>query len=173
MLRQQQCWKFASVRRNDVTLGLRKLWRQNPEFIENWNTSTVYYIAKCVGDDHGFDCWQYGFGGGAVYTCRETALPVLKLAVTILQLSHCAACSNTQHSLKLPTCWYTVSTISTSLTVRSSSLLLLMVTLASCRCRYQFLYRIRLLFAEDSEKWGGAERIGIPSLQFVNSLTWS
>jgi hypothetical protein len=40
-------------------------------------------------------------GGGNCY--KTTAMPVVQLVVTVLQLSHRAACNNTQHCLKLPT----------------------------------------------------------------------
>ena len=51
--------------------------------------------------------------GGDVVRCRTTALLVVKLVVTLLQLSYTAACTNTQHCLKLPSyCCTSVSTMS-------------------------------------------------------------
>ena len=60
------------------------------------------------------DCeWAIRNGGGDVVRCRTPALLVVKLVVTLLQLSYTTACSNTQHCLKLPTyCCTSVSTMS-------------------------------------------------------------
>jgi hypothetical protein len=65
----------------------------------------LYYIAKCVG--------VIGLRSGGVVRCRTTALPVVKLTVTLLLLSYREACSNTQHCSKLQT--YCCTSVSTKL----------------------------------------------------------
>jgi hypothetical protein len=48
---------------------------------------------------------QYAMWEEEVLLCAEhLRCSVVTLAVTLLQLSHSEACSNTQHCLKLPTC---------------------------------------------------------------------
>jgi hypothetical protein len=143
--------------------------------LENIEThQRVYWKKKCVAanccDYHGL--WLGDRGG---VTCRTTALLPVKLAVTLLQLSHRAACSNTQHCIILLTyCCTADSTVLVDmLAIRSSSLLLLTVILSLCLCQYQFLSRIRLLCAQDVEQWARTERFGIPSPLSVTSVYWS
>ena len=50
---------------------------------------------------------------GGILGAEQLRCWVVKLAVTLLQLSHCAACSNTQHCLTLLTCY--CSAVSTML----------------------------------------------------------
>jgi hypothetical protein len=171
---EQQCWKFASSITNDGTSRFHqffvKMWRlENIEsylrFYLKWNVAAFVITMDC----------EWAMGVGVVVMCRTPALLPLKLAVILLQLSHRAACSNTQHCIVLLTyCCTADSTVLVDmLAISSSSLLLLMIILASCRCRYQFLYRIRLLCAQDDEQWGRTERFAVPSPRFVTSVNWS
>ena len=104
MLRQQQCWKFGSIMGNvDISL-LRKLWRQNAAFSESFEThQRLYYRAKCVGANWvaiTVDC-EWVIRGGGLLGAEQPRFSLMRLAVPLLQLSHCAACSNIQHCLKL------------------------------------------------------------------------
>jgi len=99
MLRQQHCWKFGSVMGNVDKLFLRKLWRQNAAFSESFEThQRLYYRAKCVGANWvamTMDC-EWAIRGGGLLGAEQTPICVMRLAVALLQLSHCAACSNIQ-----------------------------------------------------------------------------
>jgi hypothetical protein len=94
-VRTQKRWKFASAVRNVDTLWFRKLCCQNAAFSETWNTSAALLHSEMVGVIGLWWPWTLT-GGGGVVRCRTTALLVVKLAVTLLQLSYRAACSNTQ-----------------------------------------------------------------------------
>ena len=85
----------------------------------------LYYIAKCVGGN--WVVMNPRRGGVFLLGTIKLLCPVVKLVVTLLQLSYRAACSNTQHCLKLPS-YYSTSFITvpnlTNLTVRTDIRLL-------------------------------------------------
>ena len=79
---------------------------------------------------------------------------VTRLVVTLLYISYRAACSNTlivgnyRHiNVRPSTHIYLIC-----LTMKYPPLLLLMVIVASCQCRYEFLYRVIFLCAESGEE---------------------
>ena len=101
MLHQQHYWKFASTERY-VGHHSSVNWDVEMQRLANFETQWLYYkIEMCAAEwvVMGVDC------GWGVCKCRTSAL--LKLAVTLLQMSHRAACSNTQHCLKQPACYCT------------------------------------------------------------------
>jgi hypothetical protein len=60
------------------------------------------------------DCnWTIAMGRVGLLGAEQLRRSVVKLVVTLLQLSHRAACSNTQHCLKLPT--FSCTSVSTAL----------------------------------------------------------
>jgi hypothetical protein len=81
MLRQQRGWK------GNCDVKIQKL--------ANLEThQRLYCVWSVIG---------LGRPWGRGVMCRTTMLPVVQLAVTLLQLSYGVDCNNTQHCLKLPT----------------------------------------------------------------------
>ena len=95
----------------------RELGCRNAAFSESWNTAALLQSEMCGAEwvVMGVDC-EWG-----VCKCRTSAL--LKLAVTLLQMSHRSACSYTQHCLKLPACYSTsVTTTLHNTTLHNTSI---------------------------------------------------
>ena len=108
MLHQQQCWKFASGRTNFGTLQFCILCCQNVAFSESWSTSAAWLRSEMCGGN----CVVMTMWGGVV-RCRTAALLSAEASCYTVAVVIPCSCSNTQHCLKLPTCYCTsVSTMS-------------------------------------------------------------
>jgi hypothetical protein len=79
MLRQQQCWKFASARRNFRTLRFRKLCCRNVAFSGSSNTLGAFFKKKkkCVSANWVVTCVgnkQWGKGLFGINNCAASGV---------------------------------------------------------------------------------------------------
>ena len=98
------------------------------------------------------DCvWAIGEG---LFGIKQLYYSVTRLAVTLFQLSHRAACSNNQHCLYLPT-FYCTSVSTMSLDTPAHQVIIIAVTdgyTGFLSVPLSVFYHIRLLCAQEDEQ---------------------
>lgn len=174
-----ECWEVASARGNVGDLWFHNLGCDSVTFTESWRLISVVIAKWNAWAQVG---WRQQWTANGKYASGGGVCQLQNKCTSEWQgyLLHCCNCHTVQLAVTLNTVQnYRNITVLLSaqgvwkcLTMRSTSLLLLMVILASCQCRYEFLYRVYFLCTEGCEEWGRTKGFGIPSPRFLTLLTW-